>query len=392
MEKGERKLPPIRGRSTPERTRLRPPIKPGEYSEDEIRVMGPDPELLETYKRSVGNVIEGEKTFQEWWNEQFAEQKEVTSDEFLDAVIKTDKYTELLKLEEGEVPFEERDILKERISPDQRAKLEKKKKEQELLEYNPEEFKLMQKAFYYNILAKGIPALERGRPRGADGRPFNDEEIRELAKDYQKTKKIKDWYNYSSQEIKLMKEAASWRYMKQKTRGLEEPAYADGTPMTRENINELTKDYKELRKKRPFEFALLKTEIGDWQRVPLFLKKEKFKGRDQIVSYHKQKIGDLVYTVKYILENLPKDFELKLKGSAEHFFIVRHAFPVKGKNFIVAFIELRPPFDVKKARERAIEKQKAKAVEVTEFAREKAPQKVEKKKAEKVEAQEAETS
>ncbi|HXK35375.1 MAG TPA: hypothetical protein VJ103_02650 [Candidatus Paceibacterota bacterium] len=173
--------------------------------------------------------------------------------------------------EDLEDDFENRYFLGEemqkRLIPEKKA-LAKEKEEKAMEQKKPyslSDFKLMEQADKYSALAGQEPNLKKYWPHFADGKPLTIDQINELAGEYAEIKKSGKKSDYSQAELRLLTQASTWKFFHDEIEKTQKrPAFPDGKVLTKEQINELINEYRGFRQEHPEEFAEMKVENNEW--------------------------------------------------------------------------------------------------------------------------------
>ena len=263
--------------------------------------------------------------------------------------------------------FEEENILFERIKKFKKEKEERKKKEEEEYKkekakreiYTLDDFRTMEEFYRYQMLMDKIPMTEKNkledkqRPLDAKGKPFTDDEIKELTKDWFICKKNNKWGEYSQFDLNFMKKCAVWEYFHKQLAGKSKyPTLLGGAPATQKQIDRMVEDYKKLKDENPKLFAELKVKNGEWLRGKFFWREEKYKGKKQYVGYERAESADektgkkITKENKYVLTKIPDGFA-PTKIPVMNYFVPKGKIETKNSNLI--FAELRPPYAFQEA-------------------------------------------
>lgn len=263
-------------------------------------------------------------------------------------------------LEDTEVPFEEQDILgdtlrknisnkKQVVSETSRLKQQEfinKKIINELPMYSTEDFKLMKEAALFN-------SLIQYRPRFADKSPMTDEQIIENVAQLLEFEAKRDGdKTFSPREMKLMEQCKIWYDAASRKEDYREmPKRADGKPFSQQEINELALEYSDLRKNDPLEFAkleldefgTLKVEKGDWKKTDFRFTETDHKGGKTWVCDKKEIHDGNIINVRYVSE-LDPSLVVKPGDLGSFFYTTRkEIINPNNKNLKMEFINLKLP-------------------------------------------------
>jgi hypothetical protein len=323
-----------------------------EITEEEIRLFENDPETA--YMQKLYNDYPAKAEFYK------------IDQDILDEISNDDEFTyghtDLSEYNNEEVPFEERDIMAERLQSyrDANEGIVQKKK----VEHNPEldytlsEFKLMEDAYKFKTLVnkETQDLLEKERPISREtSQPITESELASILEKYNKIKKDGNYRDFGPRELNFMKQCSNWnRLNREAGKRAKNPVMANGQVLTEKQINEVVAEYNELRDEKPEEFAELKVEDGKWEKGDFNWKEERFEGQKQYSHFEKKSVigkdgKKKTLTTKYILKNAPLGFT---DGKQENMYYV------VGKNFRsndefgIKFIELKRPYPFKEVKEK----------------------------------------
>lgn len=206
--------------------------------------------------------------------------------------------------------------------------------------YTLQEFALMEACSQYRAWMKKhedtLAQLVSDMPTNLKGEPLTTAEVNDLAEQFRKNRNSDLGQQYSENEISKMKKAYAWTTAYNKVVGDQQlPHFADGQPLSAEQIEEMANEYAEFRKNNPAEFAQLKFEKGEWQKNTFVWKKEAFKGQDQWAAFKQNQ--ELGKNIKYISHEEP------VGNGKEYYYVVNHGFDIKGTKTRIEDIKLRYP-------------------------------------------------
>lgn len=177
------------------------------------------------------------------------------------------------------------------------------------------------------------------------GIEVTDEQVLQQVQAYNDCKKNNKWLEYHVDDIKFMKRCAAWNYYYQKVLNTSKgtPKMVDGTPLSEEQITEVALEYNKFRTTEPEEFAKQKLEKGEWVKasfewVPDFYKDKK-QWASYVVEYEQTEKGQVRKETKYITSTKPALL------SGESYYTLDGNFDDKSKNFSARFINIRYPTD-----------------------------------------------
>lgn len=168
-------------------------------------------------------------------------------------------------------------------------------------EYSPQEFRLMTRAYEYKKFIEGGVKGEVPRPKFENGNDLSTKQIIETLAKYQLSRNKQN--DFSPAEIELAKSCETWfETAVQKT-----PLMSGGKELDNKQIEELAKEYGDLKKNNPLEFA--KTELssigerqvekGTWLKKNLVWEENVHVGKKQWVALEKDPATQRVLA-KYI--------------------------------------------------------------------------------------------
>lgn len=140
------------------------------------------------------------------------------------------------------------------------------KKTKETLEQTPiytrEEFALMEEAALYEKILKKTPEILSKRPVFADGSPMTDEQIVETIGKFWMVIRNKEFNKHNQGEIDFMRKCQNWFDIASKLEGYRKgPLMADGKPLTAQEIHELADEYYTFKNSTPEDFNTMKFEM-----------------------------------------------------------------------------------------------------------------------------------
>src|SRR3989338_5672455 len=157
---------------------------------------------------------------------------------------------------EEEVPFEERDIIAERVKEykeHHKGDVAEEQKHNPELEYSLSEFKLMEDAHKFKTLTskETQDLLEKNRPISKETKePITEAELRATLKKYYAIKDKGNWGDYTGEEIGFMKQCSNWNRINNEAKR-KNPVMAKGQLLNEKQIDELSLEYTKLRSERP---------------------------------------------------------------------------------------------------------------------------------------------
>lgn len=239
--------------------------------------------------------------------------------------------------------FEDRDILGEAL-----AKVRQQKQADRLeenVEYGRmirlEKFKLMEACSKYKAVMKLMPEVLRHKPVYADGSPITTEDIAEQATEYNTYKQKNELSKFNASELKIMQECAAWNHFYNKLpHSPQAPVSVEGKELSSEEIDANAAKYSAWREKDPESFAELKLETGKWEKKDFLWRETNYKGQKQWYC-----LMDRIVPFNGIKEKLTRKYiteKKPIKKEGDFYYTVKRDRQINDK-YSVAVIDIKYP-------------------------------------------------
>lgn len=277
------------------------------------------------------------------------------SEDILDESTEKDLYVEFIggsessadfaeDLEDGfkradsgeEVPFEDQDLLNNALRNRIAIKNATPETKEEKPLYTPADFELMSRAASFKSIVELPPEVRKSQPEFMKGVPLSDERLAEHVAAYKECKKNNLWATYDKADLNFMKKCAEWDWFNRTIlKNQELPKYADGSPLSDEDIKELATEYFELRKNNPTVFAEMKEKVGDWKKGYFKWKEGDYKGKTQWSCSKSLPTGDgKTSRTKYVTSRKPSIMD------GESYYVVNRSNNIKTQDGSLSYVDI----------------------------------------------------
>jgi hypothetical protein len=328
-------------------------------SEDEMLILERDPE------NSQNKWVEAENIADPSYQEPYAETdfQEDIDNIFLEK--RENMFKELgINPPKKVVPFEERDLMAESFKKirderekDAREKIQReisnniesnvtRKKIDQLESYLPHEFDLMQNCFRYKVLLDRNPDQIRKRPVDDHGQALSDADIKKWTDQYEDCKTNNKWKQYAEDDKAMMRACGFYNdFYKEISKARKNPTFADGSPLSHDQIDEQAAEYIEFKNSNPDEVVRLQAELnvekGKWKKSSFDWKK----ADNHWYCYKSKEVNGKKIVKRYATQTEPSMANTLIKGNdhINYFTVVTEKHEDKGnEDYTSITVRLQP--------------------------------------------------